>query len=149
VNTTVYNVEQCKTVLLIKFGTLQTVLGPIPSHRYAYGLHPFFFFCSLVKKGKWEYTCSMHIVFILSLFWHQQIPFFVHKLDMGLYVLPVSWMPIVGVLDSQTSKIVRCKCLLHQYAPVRYWSCLAQLIFSFFTNLSKSSAKHTVSAAAY
>jgi hypothetical protein len=107
------------------------------------------FFCSLVKKGKWEYTCSMHIVFILSLFWHQQIPFFVHKLDMGLYVLPVSWMPIVGVLDSQTSKIVRCKCLLHQYAPVRYWSCLAQLIFSFFTNLSKSSAKQTVSAAAY
>jgi hypothetical protein len=28
------------------------------------------------------------------------------------------------------------------------WSCLAQLIFSFFTNLSRSSTKQTASAAA-
>jgi hypothetical protein len=32
---------------------------------------------------------------------------------------------------------------------VKEWPCLAQLIFSFFTNLSRSSAKQTASAAAY
>jgi hypothetical protein len=29
------------------------------------------------------------------------------------------------------------------------WLCLAQLIFSFFTNLSENSAKQTASATAY
>jgi hypothetical protein len=31
----------------------------------------------------------------------------------------------------------------------KYWPCLAQVIFSLFTNLSKSSAKQTASATAY
>jgi hypothetical protein len=34
-------------------------------------------------------------------------------------------------------------------AYLSLWPCLAQLIFSFFTNLSRSSAKQIASAAAY
>jgi hypothetical protein len=35
------------------------------------------------------------------------------------------------------------------YSLHTLWSCLAQLIFSFFTNLSRSSTKQLASAAAY
>jgi hypothetical protein len=56
---------------------------------------------------------------------------------------------LVDFIFSEVAEFISLHINASGLSTDEHWPCLAQLIFSFFTNLSRSSAKQLASPAAY